>query len=243
MNKKVVLRLGGDKITANEFRKGLVSFQSVLEEVAKEFTRQAHAFTWFVGVERGSINVEFQPEAREMTKALLDSYIDVFNAGLDVLQKKAERPPFFNDAALENIEILSNLPSRKEDSGITKISIVADESSHEITPYYGANVNHILEIQVRSLGSIEGELLTVSQRDGTRIVIYESLTDRAVQCYIPDEMLEQAINAFGGRVYVFGLISYGRDGRPKNIRVEELRVFPEDEDLPSAYDVCGILGD
>lgn len=241
--KNVVLKIEGDKITAQQFRRGLSTFHSLLEEVAKEYTRSTHPFTWFVTASKGSINIEFHPEPKEMTKALLDSYLDVFNSGLDILQTKAERPPFFNDMALEDVEILSNLPSREESEGITKISIWADKASHVLDPYYSANVNSILEIKAKSLGSIEGELLTVSQRGDTKIVVYESLTDKAVQCFIPDEMLESAFDAFGKRVYVFGLIGYGKDGRPKNIKVENLKIFPKIEDIPSAFDMCGILGD
>ena len=55
------------------------------------------------------------------------------------------------------------------------------------------------------------------------------------------ELFDRAFKAFGRRVSASGMIRYNRESHPTSINVEELRVLGEEEDLPSAADVAGIL--
>jgi hypothetical protein len=95
----------------------------------------------------------------------------------------------------------------------------------------------------KALGSVEGKLLILSKQGGIAVIIYDSLSDKPVRCVISDELIPIAAQAFGKdkRASVTGMISYGKEGIPQSIKVEEIKVFPDREELPSAFDVYGIL--
>lgn len=84
----------------------------------------------------------------------------------------------------------------------------------------------------------------LSVQGGTSIAVVDPLNDRAVRCWVNDDLFDEAYKAFrkrDARVSVTGLIHYRKDGQPNSIEVDELSVFPERSDLPSADEVHGIL--
>jgi hypothetical protein len=98
-----------------------------------------------------------------------------------------------------------------------------------------------LGVYSKALGSVEGRLSTISERGALKFIVYDSLTDKPIRCNISDDLLFEATKGFRKRVYVYGLISYDKNGTPKSINVQDLKVFQEREKLPSAFEICGIL--
>ena len=58
---------------------------------------------------------------------------------------------------------------------------------------------------------------------------------------MPEKLVVTAIGNFRRRVEVEGRIHYRSDGTPISIEVMEIDVLPEDDALPSASDVRGIM--
>lgn len=83
----------------------------------------------------------------------------------------------------------------------------------------------LLGVHTKAMGSIEGRLQSITERSGLRVSVYDSLTDKAIHCYINDDLMQEAMKAFGKRVNVFGMISYDKAGNPKRIKVEEMFVL------------------
>lgn len=54
-------------------------------------------------------------------------------------------------------------------------------------------------------------------------------------------MLRKALEAFDRRVAVYGVVKYRKDGLPSSIYVEDIRIFKNDEELPSLDEVQGIF--
>jgi hypothetical protein len=241
MKKTVSLKLEGERITAHKFRRSISDFYSLLDEITNEISGQRNTIQWFVSVKESSIHLISQAEPIHVNETIVDMVINALNEGLEILEERSIKPKYFTDYALEYVEDMAYLPSRED--GLNRISIIVENTTHIITPHTIANISSILELQTKAIGSIEGKLLTLTRRGGSKFVVYDSLTDRPIRCYIPDEMMPIAISGFDQRVYVFGLISYGKDHMPKSIKVEDIKIFPSKEELPTAFEICGILGE
>ena len=104
-----------------------------------------------------------------------------------------------------------------------------------------ANVDALLGSAIKDYGTVEGYLRVLSVQGGTFIAVVDPLNDRAVRCWVSDELFDKAYKAFRKRVSVTGLIHYRKDGQPNSIEVDDLSVFPERSELPTAEEVHGIL--
>lgn len=92
-------------------------------------------------------------------------------------------------------------------------------------------------------GSVEGRLQTVSERGGFKFVIYDILWDRPIRCHLPETLIDRAMEAFGHRVEVYGLVTYRRDGKPLSIKVDAIEPLTVNRHIPSFREVYGILRD
>jgi hypothetical protein len=92
-------------------------------------------------------------------------------------------------------------------------------------------------------GTIDGELLALNVRGKPRFSIYETLSQKPVNCFFEDEVYTDVIAAIKKRVSVYGVISYHRDGDPASVEIKSLRVFPEQSELPQFDDIIGLLKD
>jgi hypothetical protein len=92
-------------------------------------------------------------------------------------------------------------------------------------------------------GSLEGRLQAIQDARGTlELKIRDVLYPAAIRCIVPETMLDEALEYFRHRVEVTGEITYRAGGTPTSISVGRIDLLPEDDDLPTADDVRGILG-
>jgi hypothetical protein len=105
------------------------------------------------------------------------------------------------------------------------------------------NINEVLGYKYEAYGSLEGKLQIISSRAGLNFILYEALTDKPVRCILKDNLLDTALKSFNKRVYVFDNLKYNSNGDPVSIAVQELRVFHDDEEIPTFEGMKGILPD
>lgn len=241
MDKHLTLELKGNRVTTDKVKDGIVAFFSLLDEVVKDVTGSKRSVNWVVSVKSTSLGFVCTPEpSRKIKPEELDEILHSIPDGIDILEKTSSRPPHFNDKALEFAQDLGNLPSIKG-NGLLSVDVRAGKNVHSITKHAVANVDDILGYAGQAIGSVEGRLETISERGGYTITVYDAITDKGVRCSMDEKQINNALGYFGSRVSVWGLIRYGRDGQPKTIRVDELRVF-KGEGVPTAKDVLGIIG-
>jgi len=84
---------------------------------------------------------------------------------------------------------------------------------------------------VKSLGAIEGRIQTLSNRKGLRFVLFDTLNDRAISCYLSEGQDERIREMWGRRAIVEGEISREKEsGRPLAIRrISDIKVLFEPE--------------
>jgi hypothetical protein len=238
-NERITLRLEGPKITADQFARAVNAFFDLLDEVSREMTESAQAVRWIITLEHGSNLLHAYPEVKE-TRIKPTTLVRTISKGVGLVGKRAQRPRYFTDSALRLTRDLAIVPDGHD---VETAQIKAPPDRVTVSAKTAANVNRLLGEDIEEYGTIEGRLLTLSQRHSPHFAVYDPLTDQPVRCDVKEDQLEQAWRAFGRRVAVSGVIRYRKTGQAVSIEAESIFVFPADEDLPSADDVYGILGD
>ncbi|MBF0318614.1 MAG: hypothetical protein HQL01_02245 [Nitrospirae bacterium] len=242
----IALTLKGENIASELLRDSICTFYDFVDEVSAQVSGTRKPVKWIVTVEHGSIILLNNPVVREINNDIIEKTVNAIHYGIGKLETNTDRPEYFSDKALEYLQNLALLLSA-ESNGLTGIYIVINEDSHALTRRVAANIDTITGNRYKSLGSVEGKLQVISERGGLKFTIYDTLNDKPVRCSIPEELrseaLEAAAKAFGQRISIFGMISYDQYGTPKIIQVRKLRLFRNKEDIPTAEQICGILGE
>ena len=229
----LTLELNGDDITPEIFVRGVRSFFAVLNEVTDQID---DSVGWRIQVKQGSNLIGVYPRAPNPSAAQI---INSVEAGLAAIERAEEEPVEFTERALMGARDLAKL-ALASDGGVT-VKVWADKRAQALSAKSVAHVDDILGDAFEEHGAIVGKIQTVSERGGARFVVYDALTDRAIRCILPEDKLDDAMGAFRHRCEIYGTIRYRKDGQPNQIKVEDIIIFPDDNDLPSAADVRGIL--
>ncbi|MBF0456305.1 MAG: hypothetical protein HQK99_00230 [Nitrospirae bacterium] len=240
------LALKGDNITSDKLRDSISNFYDFVAEVSAQVSGTRKPVKWIVTVKHGNVILLNNPVVKEENIDIIEKTVTAIHYGISNLENKAGRPEYFSDKALELLQNLVSVSSAGSDE-LTEINITINGDFYVLTRSATANIDTILGMRYNSLGSVEGKLQTISERGGLKFTIYDTLNDKPVRCYISDDLrceaLEVASKAFGQRISIFGMISYDQYGTPKTIQVRKLRLFRNKEDIPSAHQICGILGE
>ncbi len=92
-----------------------------------------------------------------------------------------------------------------------------------------------LGTHLSAFGAVEGRIETLTKRKGLRFILYDTIHDRAVACYLKEGQEEQMRGAWGRRAIVEGWVT--RDpvsGRPATIRQVSKLTFLA-ETVPGSY--------
>ena len=235
----------GDELEPKEFIDAVKSFFAYVEEVAGKKTEQGVDIKWAVKVKEGSCLVGFQPSSivpREHLSAIYDTIEQDFNS---VLKEKFSEPTV-SEKAKNCFSILSRLTNREEKSKGVRLWL--DRRPHDIIPDIADILdkykNKNRKLKYKSFGSIEGRLYQIGDKSDTdKIFIEDILYPNPVSCIITGRILSTALKNFKRRVEITGLIHYKKDGIPEKIEAYHIEIFPENSDLPSVEDVCGIMDD
>lgn len=235
----LTLDLEGPKITADRFRRAVDSFFAIVDEVSRQITGKAGQVRWIVSVQGGSIHLSAAPEATKPEVAVkIPQIARAVKSGISLISRRAERPRYFTDEALRNVRELASVPGARQ---VETAQVSLASSTARLTQKTVANVDALLGSAIKDYGTLEGYLRVLSVQGGTSIAVVDPLTDRAVRCWVSDALFDEAYKAFRKRVAVTGLIHYRKDGQPNSIEVDELSVFSERSELPTADEVHGIL--
>ena len=232
------IEFSGPKITADKFARGVSAFFNFVDEIGKRITGKPKAVRWIISVQPSSVILLAKPTDTE-PQLIAVLFEDIEN-GIDMLNNKDVRPKHFSDTALSKLKDLASIITDKEPE-IDKINVWTNGKRNIVSNKIVRHVESVLGVGVETIGSIEGKLQTISDRKGLKFFVWDVLTDEAIECYIDEELFEEAMKAFRKRVYVTGVIKHRKDGKPTSIKVEKIKVFPSRDELPSAEDVRGIL--
>jgi hypothetical protein len=171
-----------------------------------------------------------KPVARRLVRTV--------NNGIRTVQKRAHRPDHFSDRALEKAKALV-------EAAVTGNATLKMGPSASVTVNASliAHVDAILGATVTSIGTIEGTLEAFNVHGHNRyFTVYDALTGERITCHFGHRLEAADIGAAAEkRVAVHGEIIYRDTGEIVRVVAQSFEVFPNEEDLPSADDVRGIL--
>ncbi len=241
LHTSLTVDIDGSSLPFDKFREAQEKIAILLREVEQKLAEgKRSSVSWVVSsITSGSVHLTLEGIPTDDAQLYnINEVITTVETGLAELEERPERPLFFSDRALESAKALAELVGKD----IVGIQVGSNSHKVNLTKHLVANVDELIGARYKSFGSVEGVLksITIHKRQAFRI--YDLLTDRSVACYFPPEFLENIKNAFGKRVSVYGLIRSREDGEKVSIKVEEMEVFPSEEQLPTIEDVIGILG-
>ncbi|MXO72254.1 hypothetical protein [Alteraurantiacibacter buctensis] len=231
----LTLELNGEDLTPELFVRGVRSFFAVLNQLTDQID---DTVGWRVQVKQGSNLIGVYPNGGANSASVGSIYSSI-EAGLSSLERDAEEPENFPPRALEGVRDLAKI-SLGADADIG-VRVWVEKRPHGLSAHSIANIDDILKSGFEEHGAVVGRIETISEHGNAKFIIFQPLDGNAVHCIVPPERLPDALKAFGHRAEVYGLVRYGKDDKPKRIKVEDITIFPPDDELPSAYDVVGLL--
>lgn len=91
------------------------------------------------------------------------------------------------------------------------------------------------------IGSVTGMLESLNVHARREASIYNELDRRRVVVSFPEADYPRVHAALRRRVEAFGVVQEDADGRPLRIRLQDLEVLPDDDDLPSLGSLAGSM--
>lgn len=239
---RLTLKVDGPYFPIDKFQKVLQSFSIVLSEIDREISTCSQVgVEWAITeINEGSIIITAEAnlldEQVEIERP--QEIIKIFREGLELIKETPQRPLHFTERALKNVKVFSELI---DPNNFAEIKFSTENWKFAVTKNLSANIDEIIQTFYKIYGSIEGQLVSISIANRQNIGI-RSLTDKKViKCFFPDELFEQAREALGKRVYVFGLIRQYFHGEKINIQVQELKVFPDANGSSSLSNIINLL--
>lgn len=241
LHTSLIVDIDGSLLPFDKFRQAQEAIAILLQEVEQGLTEgKRSSVNWVVSsITSGSVHLKLEGiPTDDVQPHNINEVITTVESGLAELEKRPERPLFFSDRALESAKALAELVGKD----ILGIQVGSNSHKVNLTKHLVANVYELIGARYQSFGSVEGVLKSITIHRKLAFRIYNLLTDRSVTCYFKSNSIDNIKNAFGKRVFVYGLIRSREDGEKISIEVEEMEIFPSEEELPKIEDVIGILG-
>jgi len=233
--------LEGEKVTKGKFSRAVKSFFDLVDEISKGVTQKTKPFNWYVSVDHSCIVLNLSPEAKEdEDREKIPTVLSSIRDGIEIINNEEKRPKYYSDEALKSLRDLASM-IEIDGKGIKKIKVSINGKKREVSTKAIGNIDTLFKTPKTAFGSIEGKLQMISDRGGLHVTIYESLSDRAVKCIFKEDMLDDIVKSFRKRIYAFGIIAYQEEEKPQSIEIKEIKIFPDQDKLPKAKDVLGIL--
>jgi|ERR1039458_694263 hypothetical protein len=179
---------------------------------------------WYVAKlhSNGNLLISFQPRVNpkispahrinDFGSTVTGSFIK----GFDDLENRCETPSYLSESGLKTAGSLTSLIGSA--GGPSAFRFASSNEAVEVTSKTSENINKLLPIRRQSIGSVDGKLEAINIHNNPRVLIYHSITNKAVTCEFDDSVFRQRlIDNLGKRVTVFGTLH-------KNVKGDTLRV-------------------
>lgn len=238
----LTLSIEGPYLPLAKFRKALDSFIDLLTEVDRETSDSGNlTVEWSISsITSGSVHITAvaNPVDQEVYQLRPNQVVELIAQGIDQLHNFPIIPVGFSDAALKYVKTFSELIDPND---FAEIHLESNGWATGIAPRLAGNINEITKTTQKFYGSVEGTLVSISLTGRQSFGIRSSLEEKTIRCYFKDDMLEMAKEALAQRVYAFGLIRQRVHGEKMNIQVDELKILPQAEHIPTVSEILAKL--
>lgn len=232
MAKDYVTFILDDELTLDEFTSSIVEFNSIILNLTKEVSG-GKEIRWELGglsygsaqaMAKGIYETEEEKEIVIKTVKKYEQYSEDISKGEIKHYSKELRK-----SAVKIIDISKRIPLRFETEDKDVYLYKPNESFHELK---NKNFRNILPDKV--YGSVRGRVESINSRNEYRFVLYDSVYDKAVSCYLNPDQKELMRNIWDSLAFVEGIVK--RDintGRPLTVRniskIEKIEEMNPDE--------------
>ncbi|MFM9863973.1 MAG: hypothetical protein ACKVRO_10230 [Micropepsaceae bacterium] len=230
----------GAEVSPNQFLAAVRAFFGYVEEVGRLMAPEGEAPAWLVHVREGSALVGVEP-APSADPAIVRAVYARSEHGIKHLLNGDIEGSGLNEPALKCLRVLSQITGDgTKDRGlpvkvwVRRKPIVVDRS-------IARTIQEDWQSAYTDFGTIEGKLQAIHDRGKLEIHVRDAMFKQLVRCTFSEEMLPRVFESFRKRVEVSGLIHYRKNGTPISIEASDLATLPDDDELPTAAEVKGIL--
>lgn len=228
-----------------EFRDSVKEFVGLITSVSENISTEIGASAWAMSVAEGSMVIRATPHSDKPDAVeIAERSAVAINRGLQNLESGTghEWPDFFLENAVKHVRNLARLV--ESTSGNKSAEIGSNGMSVFLSSRIARNAHTLLEPRPphSAYGNVEGKLGTISVRNGFRLVVYRSLDGKAVKCEPTEPSIEsEAMEAFGKRVSVEGIVKYSGRGIPTSVAARRIRVFRPDSELTPLSEIRDLV--
>lgn len=234
----LTLDIGGE-IAPDDFVSAVRNFFGYVREVTEAQEGDGSKVEWTVKVKEGSSLIGLEPSAAAPVSRLAMIYNKV-NFDVEAVARGDISSTGLSDRALSCLQSLSEIGGKGGHAPTMQVWV--RRQAKPVGAGIARSIREAWESDYYDFGTIEGRLEAIKDASGSlKIGVRDFLYPRAITCDVPEGMIDKVFSSFRRRVELNGKIHYRRDGTPISIEASDLDVLPEDDELPSADDVRGIL--
>ncbi len=230
----------GDDISPDDFLALARAFFGYIKEVSDALLPDGERIDWTVHVKEGSSLIGVEPSKAAPIEVVRNVYARTVRSVSLVASGQIESAQL-PEAALKHLRVLSGMSAPSKDRR-RNLRLWVERKPIAIDDAMARVITEDWRAAYSDYGVIEGRLDTIQDRGKLEIHVHDAVFRQTVRCFFPEEMLAKAFENFRKRVEVSGIVHYRRNGIPISIEVTQIDRLPDDSELPTAWEVRGILG-
>lgn len=229
----------GENVSPDRFMAAARAFFGYVDEIAKSVAGQGeNGVSWVVHVREGSLLIGVAP-AIDSPQPPAAIYRAV-ERGVDRLARGQLDGTDLSESALRHLRMLSEFTDGSHGKPIP-IRVWVQKKPVTVNPEIAHVIREDQKVAYEAYGTVEGRLRAIQDKGSVTLQIRDDLLGLTLDCYVKEDLLQEAFLSFRKRVEVVGLIHYRRNGLPASIEADRITQLPDDAELPSAEEVRGLL--
>lgn len=229
----------GDDLSPEEFLAAARNFMGYVAEITEAQKGDGADVSWTVRVREGSALLGVEPN-RSAPPSRLAMIYNQAEFGAVALARGDIAGAGLSDKAIGHLKNLSELTSKRQNG--KGINLWVRKKPVGIGAGIAKFLREDWDTDYYDFGTIEGRLEAIMDDAGSlKIRVKDFLYPKAINCVVPEKLIQSVLESFRRRVEIEGRIHYRKDGTPISIEAAIIDVLPEDSELPTANDVRGIM--
>jgi hypothetical protein len=232
----------GENLSPERFMAAARAFFGYVQAISDALAPDAEPIRWIVRVREGSALLAVDPSPNIPQEIVRRVYKRTERGIRHLIDRDIENSGL-PEPALKHLRTLSEMTEAGPNKAApVPMRVWVEKKPINLEPTIASVIREEWRTDYNDYGTIEGRLETIQESYGTlQFYIRDALLRQRVRCYFPEELLPAVFETFRKRVEVSGVIHYRKNGTPVSIEVEYIFGLPDDNELPTAEDVRGIL--
>ncbi len=249
--RRITVQIKGDpsdneSLRLNDFLSQLDAIRSTLSHLEREIAEPDSSPIKYriVGLSLHSpVTIAFEvvpgTKGKDVSALIADRFVD----GIKNI-KRGIIPEDYDSDLLESFKKIGPRIQKNQRKFFSQVSIATDSDKVEVEQSLESEIDTIVGPDEIVQGSVSGTLELINIHAQNTFRIYPIIGPPKVDCHFKSDQLYNAIAGINHYVNVTGALRYKRrDKFPYAINDAEVEVYPDEQELPSIFDLKGIAPD